>query len=109
MADENKTWTLDRHIPVAVIITLLGGIFSVAYYFGAITKDHESRIANLEKVIPEVQTLSRDITEIKTHLPYISKGIEDVQRRVEANTAATGSIADFLQKKIEWLDSHDKG
>ena len=106
-------WEVDRRIPVAIIITLIGGMISGAYYFGGIASSHElkinsneRRIANLEGAIAEVRELSRDITEIKTHLPYIRDGISELKRKGDENTADINNVAKFLQDKIEWQEDN---
>jgi len=88
MQSENRRsedhWHLDKRVPISIIVAILIQTFTIGWYMS----DMSARIIQLEKDRDKAEIAINEMREMKIHLQYMNKSIEDLTK--------------FLKEDVEW-------
>jgi hypothetical protein len=81
MNNTQSGWKIDKHIPVAVIITIIMQTFGVIWWAAGI----DGRISAIEKMNLEerTKTIERDIPVIREKINNIEKSTDRIEKKLD--------------------------
>lgn len=80
------SWHLDKRVPVAMIITLIGHAAASIWFAAALAE----RVSNLERQVATMAPQADRLTRVEVKIESIKEGIARIERLIQNPPAAIG-------------------
>ena len=86
MADPTDHWTLDRRVPVAIVVTILIQLIGFAWYAAKLDARVDEQAARISRAETQITSIEREARDVSTRLVRVEEkvgSILDILRRLE--------------------------
>ena len=83
--NETQPWHLDKRIPIALILALIGQTFGMGWWASSISE----RVASLEQSKVEARALAIDIAVIRANVESIKDVVRRLERQIDGRPGAS--------------------